>query len=118
VASSSADVLRVAVTLAVLFVLASLGLFVVYVTATMRLLQVSWVVTAVADETRAALRVNLPPADDYRDVPPPGPPRPQRALMGMPRPPPSSRSRSMCDCRPRRGPARASSASCSPSTGP
>ena len=55
-ASSSASVLRLAVTLGVLFVLASLVVFVVYVTATMRLLQVSWVVTAVADETRRVLR--------------------------------------------------------------
>ena len=54
-ASSSASVLRLAVTLGVLFVLASLVVFVVYVTATMRLLQVSWVVTAVADETRRVL---------------------------------------------------------------
>jgi uncharacterized membrane protein len=60
-----------AVTAGALLVLASLGIFVVYVTATMRLLQVSWVVTAVADETRAAIRVNLPPAGDYRDAPSP-----------------------------------------------
>ena len=53
-ASSSPDVLRLAVTLGVAFVLASLIIFLVYVTATMRLLQVSWVVTAVADETRRA----------------------------------------------------------------
>jgi uncharacterized membrane protein len=64
-ASSSADVLRLAVTLAVLFVLASLVVFVVYVTATMRLLQVSWVVTAVADETRRALSINRPVAASY-----------------------------------------------------
>ena len=38
----------------VAFVLASLIIFLVYVTATMRLLQVRWVVTAVADETRRA----------------------------------------------------------------
>jgi hypothetical protein len=44
-ASSRASVQRLAVTLGVLFVLASLVVFVVYVTATMRLLQVSWVVT-------------------------------------------------------------------------
>ena len=64
-ASSSADVLRLAVTLGVLFVLASLVVFVVYVTATMRLLQVSWVVTAVADETRRALGMNRPVAASY-----------------------------------------------------
>ena len=52
-------------------VLASLGVFLVYVTATMRLLQVSWVVTAVADETREAIRSNRPAAAGYREVPPP-----------------------------------------------
>jgi len=64
-ASSSADVLRLTVTLGVLFVMASLVVFVVYVTATMRLLQVSWVVTAVADETRRALNANRPVAASY-----------------------------------------------------
>jgi uncharacterized membrane protein len=64
-ASSSASVLRLAVTLGVLLVLASLVVFVVYVTATMRLLQVSWVVTAVADETRRALGRNRPLAASY-----------------------------------------------------
>jgi uncharacterized membrane protein len=64
-ASSSASVLRLAVTLGVLLVLASLVVFVVYVTATMRLLQVSWVVTAVADETRRALSKNRPLAASY-----------------------------------------------------
>jgi uncharacterized membrane protein len=64
-ASSSASVLRLAVTLGVLLVLASLVVFVVYVTATMRLLQVSWVVTAVADETRRALGRERPMAPSY-----------------------------------------------------
>jgi uncharacterized membrane protein len=64
-ASSSASVLRLAVTLGVLLVLASLVVFVVYVTATMRLLQVSWVVTAVADETRRVLARERPVAADY-----------------------------------------------------
>ena len=64
-ASSSASVLRLAVTLGVLFVLASLVVFVVYVTATMRLLQVSWVVTAVADETRRVLGRERPMAASY-----------------------------------------------------
>jgi len=64
-ASASADVLRIAVTLGVLFVLASLVVFVVYVTATMRLLQVSWVVTAVAEETRRALSTSRPVAASY-----------------------------------------------------
>ena len=60
-----------AVTAGSLLVLASLGVFLVYVTATMRLLQVSWVVTAVADETREAIRANLPTAAGYREAPPP-----------------------------------------------
>lgn len=64
-ASSSASVLRLAVTLGVLFVLASVVVFVVYVTATMRLLQVSWVVTAVADETRRVLARERPVAASY-----------------------------------------------------
>jgi uncharacterized membrane protein len=64
-ASSSADVLRLAVTLGVLFVLASLVVFIVYVTATMQLLQVSWVVTAVADEARRAIARNRPVAASY-----------------------------------------------------
>jgi uncharacterized membrane protein len=64
-ASSSASVLRLAVTLGVLLVLASLVVFVVYVTATMRLLQVSWVVTAVADETRRVLGRERPVAASY-----------------------------------------------------
>ena len=64
-ASSSPDVLRLAVTLGVLLVLASMVVFVVYVTATMRLLQVSWVVTAVAEETRRAISMNRPVAANY-----------------------------------------------------
>jgi uncharacterized membrane protein len=46
-------------------VLASLVVFVVYVTATMRLLQVSWVVAAVADETHRASSTNRPVAASY-----------------------------------------------------
>jgi uncharacterized membrane protein len=64
-ASSRAAVRRLAVTLGVLFVLASLVVFVVYVTATMRLLQVSWVVTAVAEETRRVLAKERPVAARY-----------------------------------------------------
>jgi uncharacterized membrane protein len=54
-----------AVTVASLLVAASLLVFVAYVTATMRLLQVGWVITAVADETRQAVADNFPPADAY-----------------------------------------------------
>lgn len=71
-ASSSRDVLRLAVTVGVLLVLASLGVFVVYVTATMRLLQVSWVVTAVADETRRAISANRPGEASYVSAAAPG----------------------------------------------
>jgi uncharacterized membrane protein len=53
------------VTVAFLLVAASLVIFVVYATATMKLLQVSWVITAVAKETRQAVRLNLPPAEAY-----------------------------------------------------
>ena len=67
-AASSPDVLRLAATLGVLLVLASLAVFVVYVAATMRLLQVSWVVTAVADETRRALSADRPVAASYLSV--------------------------------------------------
>ena len=71
-ASSNPAVLRLAVTLGVVLVLASLGVFVVYVTATMRLLQVSWVVTAVAEETRRAIAANRPDEADYLSVAAPG----------------------------------------------
>ena len=54
-----------AVTVASLLVAASLLVFVAYVTATMKLLQVSWVITAVANETRRAVAVNFPPAEAY-----------------------------------------------------
>jgi uncharacterized membrane protein len=67
-AASSPDVLRFAATLGVLFVLASLAVFVVYVATTMRLLQVSWVVTAVAEETRRALSSDRPVAASYLSV--------------------------------------------------
>ena len=67
-AASSPDVLRFAATLGVLFVLASLAVFVVYVAATMRLLQVSWVVSAVADETRRVLSKDRPVAASYLSV--------------------------------------------------
>jgi uncharacterized membrane protein len=67
-AASSPDVLRLAATLGVLFVLASLAVFVVYVAATMRLLQVSWVVSAVADETRRVLSKDRPVAASYLSV--------------------------------------------------
>jgi Predicted membrane protein (DUF2254) len=60
-----------AVTAALVLVAASLVVFVVYVTATMKLLQVSWVITAVANETRAAVAANYPAADGYLQTTPP-----------------------------------------------
>ena len=57
-----------AVTVACVLVGASLLIFVGYVTATMKLLQVSWVITAVATETRQAVAVNFPPAAAYHDA--------------------------------------------------
>ena len=60
-----------AVTMALVLVAASLAVFVVYVTATMKLLQVSWVITAVANETRAAVAANYPAADGYLQTNPP-----------------------------------------------
>jgi uncharacterized membrane protein len=60
-----------AVTMALVLVMASLVVFVVYVTATMKLLQVSWVITAVANETRAAVAANYPAADGYLQTNPP-----------------------------------------------
>ncbi len=43
----------------------SIGVFIVYVTATMRLLEVGWVITAVANEARGTLRRSFPPPEDY-----------------------------------------------------
>ncbi len=57
-----------AVTAAIFLVMASLIVFIFYVTATMKLLQVNWVLTAVADETRKAIRATFPPRTSYHDV--------------------------------------------------
>ena len=46
----------------------SVAVFIVYVTATMRLLEVGWVITAVADEARVAIRRAFPPVEDYHDA--------------------------------------------------
>jgi uncharacterized membrane protein len=61
----------VTMALVLVLVLASLVVFVVYVTATMKLLQVSWVITAVANETRKAVAANYPAADGYLQTNPP-----------------------------------------------
>jgi uncharacterized membrane protein len=53
---------------AMALVTASLVVFLGYVATTMRLLQVAWVITRVADETRAAISQHIPAADRYREV--------------------------------------------------
>ena len=50
----------------------AVGVFVVYVTSTMRLLEVGWVITAVANEARAAIRRASPPSSRYVDAERPG----------------------------------------------
>ena len=50
---------------------AAVAIFVVYVTSTMRLLEVGWVITAVAHEARAAIRRGYPPAEAYVEADPP-----------------------------------------------
>jgi uncharacterized membrane protein len=59
------------VTAAMALVAASLVIFVAYVARTMKLLQVAWVITEVADETRKAIRHHFPPADAYIRAAPP-----------------------------------------------
>lgn len=56
----------VAVSVAMLTV--SVAVFLVYVTATMRLLEVGWVITAVADEARSTIHRAFPPAETYVDA--------------------------------------------------
>jgi uncharacterized membrane protein len=53
---------------AMALVTASLVVFLGYVATTMRLLQVAWVITRVADETRAAISQHIPPADSYLEA--------------------------------------------------
>jgi uncharacterized membrane protein len=53
-------------TVAMALVTASLIVFLGYVATTMRLLQVAWVITRVADETRASITANTPAAAQYR----------------------------------------------------
>lgn len=60
-----------AVTAALFLVMASLIVFVVYVSATMKLLQVNWVLTVVANETRHAIDTTFPPEPAYTAVTPP-----------------------------------------------
>ncbi len=64
---------------AMALVTASLIVFLGYVAATMRLLQVAWVITRVAEETRASIRRNIPAAD--RCAPASGPVLGTRPLL-------------------------------------
>ena len=77
------------VTASVTLLALAVGVFVVYVTSTMRLLEVGWVITAVANETRAAIRRTSPPTDRYVDAARPGadaePPRRAAEPGGPPR---------------------------------
>jgi len=50
---------------------AAVVVFVVYVTATMRLLEVEWVITAVANEARVAIRRAYPVVEAYVEADPP-----------------------------------------------
>jgi uncharacterized membrane protein len=49
----------------------AIAVFIVYVTATMRLLEVGWVITAVANEARVAIRRTSPPESEYVPADPP-----------------------------------------------
>lgn len=51
--------------MSVLMLTVAVVVFVVYVTATLRLLEVGWVVTSVANEARGAIEHAFPRADDY-----------------------------------------------------
>jgi uncharacterized membrane protein len=55
-------------TVAVLLVGASLLVFLGYVAATMRLLQVAWVITTVTGKTHAAIAAHYPPATAYQQA--------------------------------------------------
>lgn len=52
--------------IAVILVTVSLLVFVGYVASTLRLLQVAWVITDVANRTRASIRVHYPPGQAYQ----------------------------------------------------
>ena len=56
------------VTAAMILVAASVAVFVVFVARIMRLLQVAWVITTVAGETRAAVLRCYPPAGGYQQA--------------------------------------------------
>jgi uncharacterized membrane protein len=56
---------------AVAMLAVAIGVFIVYVTATMRLLEVGWVITAVANEARVAIRRGSPPESAYITAYPP-----------------------------------------------
>lgn len=59
------------VTVSMAILAGAVGIFVIYVTATMRLLEVGWVITAVAHEARAAIRRGYPRTEAYVEADPP-----------------------------------------------
>jgi uncharacterized membrane protein len=56
------------VSVSVAMLAVSIVAFIVYVTATMRLLEVGWVITAVANEARLSIRRSFPPDGSYVDA--------------------------------------------------
>jgi uncharacterized membrane protein len=82
------------VTVSLLMVAASLGVFIVFVTAITRLIRVAHLVAAVADETRAALGALYPPSDGYGTADPPRfVARPHMVIVDLTRFRPRQRSR-------------------------
>ena len=63
--TADADARSRAVTAAFVLVMASVVVFIAYATQTVRLLQVSWVITAVAEETRGTLADSFPDHASY-----------------------------------------------------
>jgi uncharacterized membrane protein len=63
--TADADARSRAVTAAFVLVMASVVVFIAYATQTVRLLQVSWVITAVAEETRGTLADTFPDRGSY-----------------------------------------------------
>jgi uncharacterized membrane protein len=66
--TANADARSRAVTAAFVLVMASVVVFIAYATQTVRLLQVSWVITAVAEETRGTLADSFPDRASYVEV--------------------------------------------------
>ena len=66
------------VVVSVVMLTVSVAVFIVYVTATMHLLEVGWVITAVADEARVTIHRAFPPSETYVEATAP-------VLVGSPR---------------------------------